>query len=292
MASHENPASPYLTYRMEVSPTGQGPSQGIPHLNDPVALLHLMVNLQNQTLDIQRQILENQKQQVFDLAHETAQVNREQRARQIAELERWQTGHENGDRPLQRIAHPSRTGPRRADGETGELRRGTPRKPPRRRLRADRLRQPFRASARPPQHHARRPPPARRGDPQTGQQLSRGFALPRGTGVGDRGFPVVPRLSELRRSHLRALSRPRPPPPFPRPRLDRHASVPNPRPRPPRRGGGPLLVALSGRVYSSRARRRTLETWRRNMRVLLVQPSRHPARWHRCTRTRRGGCWG
>ena len=32
---------------MEVSPTGQGPPQPVPP-NDPVALLHLMVNLQHQ----------------------------------------------------------------------------------------------------------------------------------------------------------------------------------------------------------------------------------------------------
>jgi chromosome segregation ATPase len=80
---------------MEVSPTGQGPSpQVAPNVNDPVALLHLMVSLQNQTLEIQRQILESQRQQL-DLAREASQIGREQRARQIAELERWQTGHED-----------------------------------------------------------------------------------------------------------------------------------------------------------------------------------------------------
>ena len=40
-----------------------------------------------QSLDIQRQQLE--------LAKEAAQVNRDQRARQIADLERWQSGHES-----------------------------------------------------------------------------------------------------------------------------------------------------------------------------------------------------
>ncbi|MDR3639456.1 MAG: hypothetical protein P4L84_36990 [Isosphaeraceae bacterium] len=93
MSSRENPASPLWTYRMEVSPTGQGPTQAVPNLNDPIALLHLMVNLQNQSLDIQRQILDNQRQQL-ELAREAAQINRDQRARQIAELERWQNGHE------------------------------------------------------------------------------------------------------------------------------------------------------------------------------------------------------
>jgi hypothetical protein len=79
---------------MEVSPTGQGPAQVGPNYNDPVALLHLMVNLQNQTLEIQRQILENQRQQL-ELTREAAQFGRDQRARQMAELERWQSGHED-----------------------------------------------------------------------------------------------------------------------------------------------------------------------------------------------------
>lgn len=78
---------------MEVSPTGQGPSQVAPNYNDPVGLLHYLVNLQNQTLEVQRQSLELQRQQL-ELAREAAQVSREQRARQVAELERWQSGHE------------------------------------------------------------------------------------------------------------------------------------------------------------------------------------------------------
>ena len=78
---------------MEVSPTGQGPS-AVPNANDPVVLLHMMVNLQNQTLDSIRQLLEVQRQQL-ELSREMVQVNREQRARQVAELERWQTGHED-----------------------------------------------------------------------------------------------------------------------------------------------------------------------------------------------------
>jgi len=94
VSSRENPSSPYWTYRMEVSPTGQGPSPVVTNMNDPVALLHLLVNLQHQTLELQRQSLEVQRQQL-ELARETAQIGREQRARQIAELERWQTGHEN-----------------------------------------------------------------------------------------------------------------------------------------------------------------------------------------------------
>jgi hypothetical protein len=54
----------------------------------------MMVNLQNQTLDALRQILEVQRQQL-DLSREMVQVSREQRARQGAELERWQAGHEH-----------------------------------------------------------------------------------------------------------------------------------------------------------------------------------------------------
>jgi hypothetical protein len=94
VSSRENPPSPLWTYRMEVSPTGQGPSAAVPGVSDPVALLQLLVNLQSQTLDAQRQILETQRQQL-ELAREAAQVAREQRSRQVAELERWQTGHES-----------------------------------------------------------------------------------------------------------------------------------------------------------------------------------------------------
>ncbi|HMB06484.1 MAG TPA: hypothetical protein VKP69_22460 [Isosphaeraceae bacterium] len=86
MSSRENSSSPFWTYRMEVSPTGQSPAQPAPNYNDPTTLLHLLLNLQTQILDVQRQQLE--------LAREAAQISREQRARQLAELERWQTGHE------------------------------------------------------------------------------------------------------------------------------------------------------------------------------------------------------
>lgn len=93
MSSRENPSSVPWTYRMEVSPTGQGPAAAHSP-NDPIVLLHLMVNLQNQTLDALWQIVEVQRQQL-DLTREMVQVNREQRARQGAELERWQAGHEH-----------------------------------------------------------------------------------------------------------------------------------------------------------------------------------------------------
>lgn len=90
--SHENPPSSW-TYRMEVSPTGQAPASVAPGTTDPVVLLHALVSLQSQTLDVQRQILENQRQQL-ELAREAAQFSRDQRARQSAELERWQNSHE------------------------------------------------------------------------------------------------------------------------------------------------------------------------------------------------------
>jgi hypothetical protein len=79
---------------MEVSPTGQGPAQLVTNPNDPVALLHLLVNLQNQSLELQRQMMELQRQQL-ELSREVAQINRDQRARQMSELERWQGGHES-----------------------------------------------------------------------------------------------------------------------------------------------------------------------------------------------------
>jgi len=79
---------------MEVSPTGQGPTPAVANMNDPVALLQLVVNLQSQTLDLQRQSLDLQRQQL-ELAREATQIGREQRARQYAELERWQNGHES-----------------------------------------------------------------------------------------------------------------------------------------------------------------------------------------------------
>jgi hypothetical protein len=79
---------------MEVSPTGQGAASPTSNPNEPIVLLHLLVNLQNQTLDSLRQLLEVQRQQL-DLARETVQVSREQRARQGAELERWQAGHDH-----------------------------------------------------------------------------------------------------------------------------------------------------------------------------------------------------
>lgn len=77
---------------MEVSPTGQGP-QAVTGSNDPIVLLNVLANLQSQTLDLLRQNLETQRQ-VLELTREASQMARDQRARQIAELERWQNAHE------------------------------------------------------------------------------------------------------------------------------------------------------------------------------------------------------
>ncbi len=101
MSSRENSSSPFWTYRMEVSPTGQNPGQAVANYNDPATLLHLLLNLQSQSLDIQRQNLDIQRQsldvqrQQLELAREAAQIAREQRTRQLAELERWQNSHES-----------------------------------------------------------------------------------------------------------------------------------------------------------------------------------------------------
>ena len=93
--SRENPTPPW-TYQMAVSPGGQGqgqPPSAPPGMNDPVGLLHLLINLQGQQLDLQRQQLEMQRQEL-ELCRETAQIARDQRARQVADLERWQHGHD------------------------------------------------------------------------------------------------------------------------------------------------------------------------------------------------------
>jgi len=80
---------------MEVSPTGQTAPTPTPinPSGEPVALLQALVTLQAQTLETQKLILQSQHQQL-ELAREAAQIAREQRARQVAELERWQAGHE------------------------------------------------------------------------------------------------------------------------------------------------------------------------------------------------------
>ncbi len=93
MSSRENPSSPSWTYRMEVSPTGAAPTVVPPHVTDPVALLHVMVNLQSQSLELLRQTSEMQRQ-LLELAKENTQFARDQRTRQVAELEKWQLSHD------------------------------------------------------------------------------------------------------------------------------------------------------------------------------------------------------
>lgn len=93
MATQENTSAAW-TYRMEVSPTGQGATPVLTNPNDPIALLHWMVSLQSQSLEMQRQSLELQKHQ-FELVRETVQFSREQRARHSSELEKWQASHEH-----------------------------------------------------------------------------------------------------------------------------------------------------------------------------------------------------
>ena len=80
---------------MEVSPTGQATQTPVPvgPNAEPVALLQAIVALQAQNLEVQKLILQNQQQQL-ELAREATHIAREQRARQMAELERWQAGHE------------------------------------------------------------------------------------------------------------------------------------------------------------------------------------------------------
>ena len=94
MSARENPPASSWTTRIEVSPTGQTlPTPPVSPNDEPVALLQALVSLQAQTLEVQKQVLLNQGQQL-ELAREAAHIAREQRARQIAELERWQVGHE------------------------------------------------------------------------------------------------------------------------------------------------------------------------------------------------------
>jgi len=92
VSSSQNQNTPPWTYRMDITPTGQAPAPTSASSNDPVALLNLMVTLQSQSLELQKQILDTQRQQL-ELTRETTQMTREQRARQAAELERWQNSH-------------------------------------------------------------------------------------------------------------------------------------------------------------------------------------------------------
>lgn len=77
---------------MEVSPTGQGGPPVVANPNDPVALLQAILTLTSQNNQLQQQIVDLQRQQL-ELVRENTQIARDQRARQIADLERWQQGH-------------------------------------------------------------------------------------------------------------------------------------------------------------------------------------------------------
>ena len=95
MDSRENSPASSWTYQMEVSPTGQTAPLPPPMnpTTEPIPLLQALVSLQAQTLETQKLILQTQQQQL-ELAREAAHIMREQRARQMAELDRWQVGHE------------------------------------------------------------------------------------------------------------------------------------------------------------------------------------------------------
>lgn len=93
MASRDNSAAAW-TYSTEVSPTPPAsPGAAAQNVGDPLTLMHILVNLQSQQLELLRQVHEMQRQQL-ELIKESTHVNREQRSRQGAELERWQQAHE------------------------------------------------------------------------------------------------------------------------------------------------------------------------------------------------------
>ncbi len=79
---------------MDISPTGQGQQPSPSDPNDLSALLRMVATTQAQTNEMLRQLMEVQRQQL-ELIRESTQVAREQRARQSAELERWQKNHGN-----------------------------------------------------------------------------------------------------------------------------------------------------------------------------------------------------
>lgn len=81
---------------MEVSPTGppQAAPVNVPIPNDLMGLMQLMVQLQSNTNDMLRQLIEMNRQSL-EFAREATQAARDQRARQHLELERWQNNHQN-----------------------------------------------------------------------------------------------------------------------------------------------------------------------------------------------------
>ena len=90
--SSQDDSQIFWTHKMEVSPTSQfSPTPG------PTSIemnLNALTSLQAQSLEIQRQILDNSRQ-MLELTRESAQFIRDQRARQIADLERWQSQHKS-----------------------------------------------------------------------------------------------------------------------------------------------------------------------------------------------------
>lgn len=94
MASRDNSSAAW-TYSTEVSPTGPGTpaAPGFQNVGDPLTLLHILVNMQNQQLELLRQMHEMQRLQL-EMIKESTQINRDQRGRQIQELERWHNAHE------------------------------------------------------------------------------------------------------------------------------------------------------------------------------------------------------
>ena len=99
--SAENPSTPPWTYRTQVSPTGQATPPAPPNPAEAANLLQFLANVQSQQFELTRQIAESQRQmldiqrQQLELMRENIQYIRDQRARQIADLEKWQLGHDS-----------------------------------------------------------------------------------------------------------------------------------------------------------------------------------------------------
>ncbi|MFM7593173.1 MAG: hypothetical protein ACKO85_15400 [Isosphaeraceae bacterium] len=97
MSGHDKGSPAPWTYSMDISPTGQ-PQQpapvSVPIPADTTALMQLMVQLQSNTNDMLRQLIEMNRQ-ALDCQREATQVARDQRVRQSQELERWQASHQD-----------------------------------------------------------------------------------------------------------------------------------------------------------------------------------------------------
>ncbi len=97
MSTPDRSAQPPWTYSMEVTATGQPQSAAQlpagPVPADPATLFQMMLQMQSNTNEMLRQIVE-QNRMLLELTKETVQVARDQRARQMQELERWQNSHQ------------------------------------------------------------------------------------------------------------------------------------------------------------------------------------------------------